>query len=190
MNRAIIFTIMMSVTLPSWALEIKLPERELKKLPAVFIDVGACPFECCTYRSWKVEKKAVLYDKPNGSKIIGKLSKGESVEALTGEVHTKPILVSVIADHVDDSGNHFVAGDKFYVLTYLGEGFYRAWSSGKIFQMGAFGVIKLSQNTNDEPSWAEASELYNDTWWQKVKTKNGVVGWTKENAFSSQDACG
>ena len=49
----------------------------------------------------------MLYDKPNGSKIVGKLSKGEFVEALTGEVHTKPILVSVIADHVDDSGNHF-----------------------------------------------------------------------------------
>jgi len=180
-NKIVVFGLTMLVAAYSWALDIKRSEGELKELPALFIDVGACPFECCTYRAWKVKTNVDLFEKPNGTKIVGKLTKGEDVVGLTGEVHAKPILVSVLC---------FQKGDTFYVLTYLGEGFFRAWFDSKMFQISAIGVKNLFQYYSKDRVWPEASQRYDAVWWQKVKTKSGIVGWAKENAFSGQDACG
>ena len=53
--------------------------------PAVYVDEGACPFECCTYREWTVRKSVTVFDRPNGRETAH-LSKGERLKALTGEV--------------------------------------------------------------------------------------------------------
>ncbi len=74
--------------------------------PAVFIDKGACPFECCTYREWTVEKDTEFYDKVDGKKIIGKVVKGTKIQGVTGEVHTVPLKIQT------------ENGREVYLLTY------------------------------------------------------------------------
>lgn len=172
------------------ALEINQVEGLLKDLPAIYVDRGACPFECCRYRTWKVEKDANIYDKPRGTRIIGKIKKGDLVEGLTGEVESRPILVTVTVDHVDNNGNSFIKGDKFYLLTYRGEGFFKAWFDGKLFDMDAVGIKDAFEYYSSDPFWAVTSQRYEHVWWKKIKTRQGTIGWTKEEVFSNQDACG
>ena len=33
--------------------------------PSVYVDEGACPFECCTYREWRVEEKTDILSSPD-----------------------------------------------------------------------------------------------------------------------------
>jgi hypothetical protein len=41
--------------------------------PRVYIDKGACPFEGCTYRTWKTKRTTVAYARPDRrSEIVGK----------------------------------------------------------------------------------------------------------------------
>jgi len=56
-------------------------------LPKVFVDKGACPFECCTYREWTVSKDTDLFDSVDGKKKVGVAKKGSKVTGVTGEVH-------------------------------------------------------------------------------------------------------
>lgn len=177
----------MMVVAPVRGLVIGRIEGELKRLPTIYINKGECPFECCQYRTWKVEKDANLYNKPSGKKIVGTITKGDSVEGLTGQVESRPLLVTATADHVDGDGNKFSKGDKFYLLTNRGEGFFLAWFSGRLFNMGCFGIENFcGENTN----WATTKQTYKHVWWKRIKTREGIEGWTKEDVFSNQDACG
>lgn len=51
--------------------------------PAVYVDKGACPGECCVFRSWSVLKDAALLDKPDGTHVVSVVKKGEWVKGLT-----------------------------------------------------------------------------------------------------------
>jgi len=98
-----------------------------------FVDKGACPFECCTYREWTVDKAtAVRPAMRDGSSIAFRLKKGERVRGLTGSVITsQPGEVRVLKR---TKIGRFTAqpGDTLYLLTYVGEGFHRVWYKGRI----------------------------------------------------------
>jgi hypothetical protein len=72
--------------------------------PSPYIDVGACPFECCVYRDWRAEGKVALFDHPDGRKM-GELDQGEWVTALTGETHSMPLRI-VASREVAEAGIH------------------------------------------------------------------------------------
>jgi hypothetical protein len=139
--------------------------------PSPYIDVGACPFECCTYRDWRAERPVVLFDRPDGRRIA-ELGKEEWIRALTGETHSIPLRV-VASREVPEAGIH--PGDVFYVLHYEGEFYWLIWYEGKTFN-------------------AEAgdSRVPKTKWWAKVRRKDGSLGWVKAGggAFSNQDQCG
>lgn len=140
--------------------------------PAVFVDEGACPFECCTYREWTVEKTVAVFDRPNGN-VIAHLAKGERVNALTGEIISKPIATKANNDIPDTPVKK---GDTFYVLHYAGEGFWEAWFRGKKIQVDEGDV------NGPKPK---------SVWWAKIKGSRGRLGWAlAAGNFSNQDACG
>jgi hypothetical protein len=142
--------------------------------PNVYIDKGACPFECCTFRQWVAHTDATLLDSPNGKKVVGRIKKGEKVLALTGEVHSVPLRVIAKHDYLDAGVK---AGDTIYVLYYDGEGYCRVWHNGNVVDVADF----------DEERGAEPKS----TWWVKLKTRSGAIGWTVSHGnFGSQDACG
>ena len=89
-------------------------------------DRGACPFDCCVYRTWNTKADTVVYAEPKrNARIVGLLKAGAAVEAVTGEVHAKPVPFLVKRWH----GEH-KPGDLLWVSTYFGEGHFRVWWNG------------------------------------------------------------
>jgi hypothetical protein len=156
------------------------------KPPPIYVDVGACPFECCTYRRWTVNDATTVWNEPGGKVVVGSLRQGDLVQGLTGEVISKPLAVR--ADHnfpavgADKSGNvwniSIQAGDTFYILHPWGEGGWAVWLHGKTA-------------TVDESDITNMAQLHPKMdWWVKVKDANGNVGWTlSDRHFLHQDAC-
>jgi hypothetical protein len=128
--------------------------------PKRYEDIGACPFECCSYRDWTVRESVQLLDRPNGQHVVGSLRKGEVVHGMTGEIISEPISVKANRDVPE---THIKVGDTFYVLHYDGEGYWKVWFHG------ATELIRQSVINVPHPK-AE--------WWVKVKSASGVVGWT------------
>jgi len=144
-----------------------------QKPPSVYIDKGACPFECCTYREWVARTDVTLLNSPSGKKFVGRIKKGERVLALTGEVHSVPLRVIAQQDYPNAGVK---AGDTIYILHYEGEGYYKVWHDGKLVDV---------ENFSDEAKQPKA------TWWVKLKTSSGAIGWTVEHGnFGNKDACG
>lgn len=143
-----------------------------RKPPHVYVDVGACPFECCKYRQWTVAKKVTVVDSPNGKSVIETLSKGVVVTGLTGEVISEPIPFNSDRDIPDTP---IKRGDTLYVLHYDGEGYWKVWLDGKI--------TFVHESVMDVPH--PKAE-----WWVKIKDSHGTVGWALSHGnFAHQDAC-
>lgn len=143
-----------------------------KMPPRVFVDDGVCPFECCTYRQWTVEKPTTLLDQPNGKQVLGTLAKGDIVQGLTGKVISTPIPAK--AD-LDIPETPIKKGDTFYVLHYEGEGYWKVWFEGK--------TTSVHQSVMEVPH--PKAE-----WWVKVKDAHENVGWAlSQGNFAHQDAC-
>ena len=163
------------------------------KHPATYLDKGACPFECCTYRRWKTEKSTVAYARPNrNSRIVGRFKAGSRVVGLTGRViTTAPGRLKIIKDH-----GKYKRGDVLWVYTPLGEGYYKVWFKGKLYEEGLdylSGPYEQSIPTCEQRAdcWAKLETELKTVWWVRVKSANGWVGWTdKPENFSDKDACG
>ncbi|NJN47976.1 MAG: hypothetical protein HC808_17530 [Candidatus Competibacteraceae bacterium] len=175
-----------------YGLEVKESTGTLDKLPEVYVDKGACPFECCTYGDWIVLEETKLYDQPDGTQAVAALERCEKVQGVTGEVHVRPNPVEVIKAMVDDIGNRFEPGDQFYLLTPQGEGFFKAWANGVLFDVdGVFILSKEDCEANINDCWAVyQNEPSEDPWWVQVKTSSGETGWTRQSHFDGQDSCG
>lgn len=168
--------------------------------PVVYVDKGACPFEGCSYRTWVATSEVPLVDGPAGAPNGVVVKKNEQVEALTGEVHVKPLKVTVRREFML-SATRLRPGDTYWLLTYLGEGYYRAWLRGEIVDIDPdFGwqgkhACAETDTCNSEPAggrgaflrWAREGAV----WWVKIRTKAGKVGWTREaSKFDGKDLLG
>ncbi|MDS4040092.1 MAG: hypothetical protein RKP20_02835 [Candidatus Competibacter sp.] len=167
------------------------------KPPSSFVDEGACPFECCTYREWTVEADTLLLVKPEDpAKIIGKARKGTKVRGLTGIVIvTKPGQIEVLRPHTGESGRTYKPGDTVWVYTERGEGFFRVWYNGEIYDEEASFMYQdrggQERCVDEGTCWGKRRNFPLSVWWVKVKISDGTVGWSKtpEN-FGNIDACG
>lgn len=160
--------------------------------PKVFIDKGACPFECCKYGEWVAKTDIDLKDKIDGQSVIEKIKNNEKVHAITGEVHTIPNAVEIIRNH-----GKFKKGDKIYLLTYQGEGFYKTWFNGSISSEEILfpGFTESYEFKNCDPlkndCWGQIINTKRESvWWVKLKTRKGQTGWTHQSKeFLGQDSC-
>ncbi len=152
------------------------------KLP--YKDVGACPFECCTYQPWIANKDTIIYKQMrDGSPIAFRVKKREKVAGITGVViTTKAGIVKVLRNTTIDEDNKIPVkgGETLYLLTYLGEGFYRTWYRGRYVTGVYYGNPDVRQISGPE-----------GVWWVKIKNRKGQIGWTRlsEN-FNNKDSCG
>ena len=159
--------------------------------PAKYIDKGACPFECCTYRAWNTTADTVAYAAPNKSaKVVGLLKAGGIVEAVTGEVHSFPVRFVVKRPH-----SEYRLGDVLWVYTYLGEGYFKVWRNGAMQEeklgFSPHGGSPGARCENKEQCWGELEEELKFSWWVKVKSKEGWEGWSNQpENFGNKDACG
>ena len=165
-----------------------LPQGE--KPPRDYVSMDACPFECCTFRTWDVYADTILYDKPRGEKVVAHVGKGEKVEGVTGQVHIRPIAIGVRRSPPD---SNIPVGSIVFLLDYLGEGIGHVWFQGKVMELGVLETHDYCPFP-DLGCWGEhiypVTEESWGTWWVKVKTRDGVVGWTKDSKnFGNMDAC-
>lgn len=151
--------------------------------PVFYVDKGACPFECCTYRDWSTEKTTKLYAKPKlSSQILGRAKKGDTVKAQTGEVHTKPGKLNVRRDTAA-----YRKGDILWVYTYLGERYFKIWYQGKFIE----DQIDFDYHNPGAQDWGYFEVVPKSVWWIKVRIPSGLEGWTNHpEHFSGMDACG
>lgn len=161
-----------------------------QKLNLPYRDVGACPFECCTYRQWVANKKTVLLkNMRDNSPSLFKVIKGEKVEGVTGIVITTKAGIGRAAqntnlEYYNEKGNTtrnvaIKKGERFLILTYLGEGVYKVWYKGRVLQAGL-----------DFPQFKKISGP-KSVWWVKIKNGKGQIGWTKlTDNFDNIDSCG
>ena len=175
-------------------------QRKLAALPAGgkpsahYVSKDACPFECCVFQTWDVHADTALYDKPNGQAVLGRVAKGDQVEGLTGEVHIRPIPVAV--RQTPAYSKVPAAGSIVFLLDSLGEGIGRVWDKGKVLELDVVGNIHDHCPFPDKRCWGEyLHPVANDErwgiWWVKAKTRNGIVGWTKDTEnFGGMSGCG
>ena len=156
-----------------------------------YIDQGACPFECCVYRTWNTESDTIVYAKPDmNSKVVGHLKRGTAVEAITGEVHSSPVRFIINKPH-----DPYEPGDVLWVYTYLGEGHFKVWRNGRIEEedlgFSPYGGSPGSRCENKEQCWGELEQDLEFIWWVKVRSKEGWEGWSNQpQHFGNKDACG
>ncbi len=151
--------------------------------PAVFVDRGACPGECCTYGSWRAIHEVELFARPaKSSTSLGHVRAGSTVVALTGEVHT------TAGKFVVRKPSHpYRTGDVIWVYTRLGEGWYRVWRAGNMVDQ-EISVAPDHQNPDD---WGYYKLAPVSVWWVRIKLQDGRQGWTNApELFSGTHSCG
>ncbi len=162
--------------------------------PDDYVAWKACPFECCRFGTWSVLADTALYDRPGGTRVVGRAIKGERVEALTGEVHLRPLPVRV--RYGPPGGFPAAEGSIVFLLNYLGEGYGRVWVNGGIVDAEILSVqehcaFPKAACWGEFVNPADAGRERAGVWWVQVKTADGAAGWTKEvERFGGMDGCG
>ncbi|HEY9852634.1 MAG TPA: hypothetical protein V6D28_24395 [Leptolyngbyaceae cyanobacterium] len=169
--------------------------------PLPYEDPGACPFECCTYSEWLVNKTTPIHrTRNNNSPVVFTVNPRERVRGVTGVVITtkageiritRPITIK---DYSNARGTNTARniqarpGDIVYLLTSQGEGSYKAWFKGKFIIISAIDVMEANK-----PGSAGAGSNIprtTSTWWVQIRNRQGQTGWTdRVQNFDNKDAC-
>jgi hypothetical protein len=149
--------------------------------PVPFIDVGACPFEGCTYWEWTVEKETIIRETMDENSPIAFVVKaGEKVNGITGVVITTRPGRAEILKPIEYYGTNLRPGDIVYFLTYVGEALYLTWFKGKLFEFDPYDEDDI--RVDNEPK---------SVWWVKIKNSKGQTGWSnRPNNFDGMDKFG
>jgi len=159
--------------------------------PAFHVEPGACPFECCVYRTWTVRAETPIHARPDATApVVGHLKAGTTVQAITGEVHSRPVRFVVRRPHAG-----WAAGDSLWVYGYLGEGHFTVWRDGAMREehlgFSPYGGTPGARCENAAQCWGELETPLRFTWWVKVRTPDGREGWSdRPERFDGKDACG
>ena len=180
---------------------LRLAQNELSSMPdedrppKLYRHVGACPFECCTYRQWKTRSAIQLQQSIDSSNIIAEIPAGVSVAGLTGEVQVEPEPYAVLED------NGIVkAGDVIFFLDYIGEGYVNYWYRGKLKPEIGFDVLLRNTYDNCQSDGRieapcslrklQPGKTFKNEWWVKIGF-GGKEGWVLNTGqFDNVDACG
>lgn len=188
-SRRIVFLLLAGVCQVSYG-------QKLPPLP--YMDWGACPFECCTYRGWEATREVKIYtSRKEGSKISFVLAKGELAIGVTGVVLTKSYGITKILKPVKIGYTpvstapelSLKAGDFVYTLHYAGEASDFFWYRGSVYTDQIL-VPEIAMGSSPNEQSIEIVSRPDYEWWVKVQNKAGRVGWTKETkVFAHMDAC-
>ena len=165
--------------------------------PSQYHDYGACPFECCTYRRWVVIANTVFYrQRSTTSGVAFRVKKGDHVIGLTGVVITlkpgKAVVKKSTTIGINKRKTQVKPGDVLYLLHYMGEGVYKIWFRGRIYedQMPTAPdlITKIPIDTREKYLKVLSEPEY--VWWVKVRNSRGQIGWSKEDEnLDDMDSC-
>jgi len=164
--------------------------------PIPYEDIGACPFEGCTYRDWIANGPVTLRtDRRSDSPIAFTLAKGDHVQAITGIViTTKPGRVTFrTAGAMSSSGGMLRVrpGDTLYLLTYHGEGEFTAWFKGRLYDFVDGSEFSDGRCGRGRVCNGTVVEKPQSVWWIRIRSTRGLTGWTREaEKFDNKDRFG
>lgn len=167
------------------------PRRPRPTVP--YENPGACPFECCTYRDWTVERDTdVFRDYRGKTPVAFRVRRGEKVVALTGVVVTTKLGVALATERIlmrPERG--FKPRDQLHLIHYLGEGYWKYWFDG-YFREDSIDSRDYCRSRRDEVLCEiELIAEPQTVWWAKIRTGQGQEGWTRHpEHFGNKDACG
>lgn len=146
----------------------------------VYIDKGACSGEGCSYGRWQTTQTTVAYAAPDErSRQVGNFRAGTKVVALTGAVYTVPGLFVVKKTH-----GKYKVSDVIRVYTYHGEGWFKVQFKGRWYRedlgFSPWGGSAGKRCEVTELCWGELKTELKTTWWVRVKSAEGWVGWTNQ----------
>ena len=149
--------------------------------PTPYFDKGACPFECCVYRQWTVEKPTIVRTAMRDSAPVAfRLKRGERGRGLTGTVITTNPGIAEVVKPIDEANLKLRSGERVYLLTDLGEGYMSAWYKGRTFAAEVF-----------DPELFKTIRQPTSIWWVKVRNRAGKIGWSRQpENFGNMDECG
>jgi hypothetical protein len=151
-------------------------------VPQTYINKDACPFECCQFGSWIAHQSVVLFESPNGKILKRKIKQGESINALTGEVHSIPLPVRVTHVYVTDEEQGIHVGDIAYILHGMGEVTVALLHNGQ--------VIRSSMDLTYELLNNNGPKFPTSVWWVKIRLNEGSEAWIKDpRGFDGMDKC-
>jgi hypothetical protein len=160
-----------------------------------YLDWGACPFECCTYREWTAAHAvdAFATRDVHGTRRF-ELAAGERVQALTGVVvTTRAGVAEVIAPvqlgyRADGTGPalSLVPGERLYLLHDQGEGSVLFWYHGQTY------AEMIPAPGANAPLTVRVRSQATSEWWVQVRNAAGQTGWvlTRPDSFRQWDRCG
>lgn len=161
-----------------------------ERAPRIFVDKGACPFECCHYGRWAATKNTPAFVSPLARHAALVIPAGTAVTAVTGYVRTvgQPFVVS--RPH-----GAYKPGDRLMVYTYYGEGAFSVWYRGKRFTedlgFSPYGGTGGKRCTDQPYCWGTLLRELEPDWWVQVGLENGKTYWINDpDGFDGQDACG
>ncbi len=148
-----------------------------KILTLPYYDWGACPFEGCTYREWRVNKPVSVYDTwKNSRHPIAHLAVGDKAQGVTGVVIT--VRPGVIKMDRDLPEQQLKRGETILTYAYRGGGASAAWVHGRYeseFNIGFAGPPHGGcQGNSCVATYIDPGVKH---WWAQVKLKNGTRGW-------------
>jgi hypothetical protein len=161
------------------------------KPPVVFVEQGACPFECCTYREWWALVPTPIYASPSSAAApIQTLKKGERVKALTGFVRTRAGQFVVTHDH-----GRYRTGTTIWVYSYHGEGYFLVWYARKMYvedlNFSPYGGGTGTRCQEGSGCWGHLTAEHKSEWWIKLRLRDGRIGWTNRGSdYANTDSCG
>jgi len=139
-----------------------------------YSEVGACPFEGCTYGEWSTNDNVKIFKEPKlDSDIIGEIPADKKFTAINGKIEIIPGIAFKIKDlpsigYTDSKTSEIVYNQPIYILHYVGEGFY------KINQNNKFGYLQLP---SDEKKFNEYKSDYD---WIKIEKFPSEFKWWAE----------
>jgi hypothetical protein len=157
-------------------------------------DWGACPFECCTYRDWSVRQDTeLLAERRDDAPIVVRVRPGDRVIGITGVVVTTQLGLAEVVGRTTESGKERTPGERWPVLNYVGEGYWRVWDNGYVFD--EFVSDERACRSEAARGRTMCSVLLRSrpvtTWWVRVRGPLGQEGWTRHvDRFGNIDACG
>jgi hypothetical protein len=165
------------------------PSNSEPSLPV--IDYDACPFEGCTFGKWIVERDVPIFSTWKMPRTtVAQLRKGEVVTGLTGvHITYEPDRVKVLAV-IPELGLR--PGDMILRYMYRGEGYADIWTNGRWHK--DYDCSFIAEKTEGGCLRDCAAQVVSNghkDWWVRVKTAQGVTGWTKaDDQFDCMDALG
>jgi len=180
-------------------------------LPRTWIRRDTCPFECCTYRRWRARRRLPVYSAEGiTTRAAFTIARGDSFDALTGNVHVERTGIAVALrpfeiDGADHGGQRAVMrGDRFALFEDYGEGGTHAWLRGHECAIdldvlthpgagrdeGSLRVYDSKQTERgDAPDAPYVRVIRHPTWkwWVRIRTLRGRVGWLRIDLQSDDE---